>query len=81
VTTVARFCMINLTCLVELRNIPNCSSKYVSVNEKGGVIRFSCQVVRNGCISNGLVSYDAIYLKQQKLLKYNAVCSSDRKFG
>jgi hypothetical protein len=47
----------------DLRNVPNCSSKCVSVSEKGGVIRFSCQLVWNEChISNGLVRWDAVYL-------------------
>ena len=61
--TVACFCMINLMCPVEdLRKVPICSSKCVSVNEKGGVIRFSCQLVWNEChIGNGLVRNDAIY--------------------
>jgi len=63
-TSVARFYMINLTCLVEdLRNVPNCSSKCVSVSEKSGVIRFSYQLVWNECHnSNGLVRWDAVYL-------------------
>jgi len=56
--------MINLMCLVEdLRNVPNCSPKCVSVSEKGGVMRFSCQVVWNEChICNGHVRNDAVYL-------------------
>ena len=63
-TSVARFYVINLTCLVEdLRSVPNCSSKCVSASEKGGVVRFLCHLVWNEChISNGLVRNDAIYL-------------------